>query len=227
MEDITTEVKYKSQEEIDDTTKGIIQVFFNLDSPYCRQLSLDSIYIPIIEDYSADFSGMTVDGKKLFGEVKKLNQPLFVNGRYNPYFMLSGKTFYTFDNCPNEDDPIESGLYLEKDGHKRTDYNTAVTGYNLTEPFYIINAAAGEDNEHIFGKQCKLYKMYHGKWHFIIKFDDGCLYFTPDLFKNNLSKYIRRYSNHTTNKDYKGYGKHSWELKRMLKLEGGVWLPFK
>lgn len=220
----------KGQEEYSDITKSIIQVFYNLDSPYCRLIPADTIYVPSREDYGFDFSGMTVDGKKVFGEVKKLNRPLFVDGQYNPYFMLSGKTNYTFDNCPDENDQITPGTYTGTTGHhpfNANAYNTAITGYNLTEPFYYINAASGKDAEHIFGKQCKLYKMYHGNWHFIIKFDDGCLYFTPDLFKNNLSKYIRRYSSHTTEKALNGYRFYSWELKRMLKLEGGVWLPFK
>lgn len=208
-------MKEKSEDELKTINLTYQYVFENPDSPYDGYLK--SYFIPTMEDHSADITGLTPDNKPVYVEVKSSSQPLYVNGKMNPYFKLESQPF-TFENTTTASTATTGNCPFN-----RYAYSTTVPDEFKDGFFYYINSATNGMEEEIMSDKCKFKKMLDGGWAFSYVLQDGILFFSPKTFREALGPFVRRWSRNTNNWSPKIW---SWELKKLVDLEKGTWIPF-
>lgn len=205
----------KSKHELESINLTYQYVFNNPDSPY--EGYLKSYFIPQLEDHNADLTGLTSANTPVYIEVKSSSQPLYVDGKMNPYFKLE-KQHITFENTTTASTATTGNCPFNKHA-----YQTTVPDEYKDSFFYFINAASTGPNGEKIMQNCKLKKMMDGGWGLAYVLQDGVLFFSPKTFRDALGPYVRRWSK---NKNDWQTSLVSWELKRLVDLEKGIWIPF-
>lgn len=215
----------KTLKEINSIKQTISTVFYNESSPFFQTLNPTSIWIPEVEDHKYDASALTRDNQAILLEVKSSTNSFYVNDKYNSYFYLNDK-MYSFENVPDEDDDMfVYGPTSANCPYDSTAYNTTIPEKYKNVPFYYINAASTgpKQGEVIFENGCKLKKMLKENQAFAYITQDGVIYFTPEDFQKALGPYVRKWCRNKNDYSNKLY---SWEVKRLIDLRKGTFIPF-
>jgi len=215
-------MKQKSDAEIESINQVIKYVFENPRSLYGNFLS--SYEVPVEEDYGPDIKATTIINIPLYVEVKTTEEPFFSAGTINPYFKLDNyRQPVTFENTVTATSITTGNCYGDRNA-----YSTTIPEEYKNKYYWIINAAQeyNKTQELLMTKKCKLVKMLNEQWAFAYVLKDGVLFFGPEKFEDALGPFVRVWCRHTENIKDKKPKEKSWELKRLIDLEKGTFIPF-